>query len=105
MTGRQRLPNRRVSESFSLECAGLRYTATISRFADGTLAEIFLSNHKAGSHADACARDSAIVCSLALQHGVPLAVIAKALLRDSTGRPATPLGAAIDRIIARWGRP
>jgi hypothetical protein len=39
MTARERLPNRRFSETFSLECAGLQYTATISRFDDGRLAE------------------------------------------------------------------
>jgi hypothetical protein len=100
MQRRERLPNRRHSETFNLECNGLAYTATISRFADGRLAEIFLTNHKAGSQADANARDSAVVASLALQHGVPLDVIRRALLRDSHGRPSTPLGAALD-IIAK----
>ena len=47
MTDRQRLPDRRGSETFSLQCAGLNYTATVSHFNDGRLAEIFLSNHKA----------------------------------------------------------
>jgi hypothetical protein len=44
MTARERLPNRRVSESFTFEAGGLSYTATVSRFADGRLAEIFLNN-------------------------------------------------------------
>ena len=46
MSSRVRLPNRRSSESFDFDCLGLSYTATISRFSDGRLAEIFLSNHK-----------------------------------------------------------
>jgi hypothetical protein len=54
---RRRLPDRRASETFTLECAGLQYTATISRFDDGRLGEIFLTNHKAGSAADTAARD------------------------------------------------
>jgi hypothetical protein len=37
---RQRLPARRRSETFELECAGLRYTATIARFRDGRIAEM-----------------------------------------------------------------
>jgi hypothetical protein len=53
MTDRLRLPNRRASESFDLRCGGLRYVATVSRFPDGGLAEIFLTNGKAGSQADA----------------------------------------------------
>jgi hypothetical protein len=79
---RQRLPQRRASETFSLECAGLKYTATVSRFDDGRIGEIFLSNHKAGSHADTAARDSAIVCSIALQFGADIETIRKALCRD-----------------------
>jgi len=63
---------------------------------DGGLAEIFLSNCKAGSHSDAAARDSAVVCSLALQHSVPLETIRRALLRDSRGIASSPLGAALD---------
>jgi hypothetical protein len=98
MSARERLPNRRLSESFTVECGGLRYVATISRLADGHVAEIFNSNHKSGSRADANARDSAVVCSLALQHGVPLEVIRHTLLRDARGNAETPLGAAIDLI-------
>jgi hypothetical protein len=101
---RERLPNRRRCESFSVKCANLAYTATIARFSDGRLAEIFLTNHKQGSHADASARDSAVVCSIALQYGVPLEVIRGALLRDSEGRASTPLGAALDEIAAQEGK-
>jgi ribonucleoside-diphosphate reductase alpha chain len=95
---RERLPSRRFSETFNLECNGLRYAATISRFDDGRLAEIFLANHKSGSQADANARDSAVVCSLALQHSVPVDVIRRALLRDPRGAASTPLGVALDMI-------
>jgi hypothetical protein len=98
MTERERLPDRRASETFALECAGLKYTATISRFADGRLGEIFLSNHKAGSHADTAARDSAIVCSIALQFNADLETIRRALCRDSHGAASGPLGVALDRL-------
>jgi hypothetical protein len=97
MTDRLRPPNRRPSETFNLQCNGLRYIATISRFPDG-VAEIFLGNHKSGSQADANARDSAVVCSIALQHQVPLDAIRKALLRDGWGVASTPLGVALDLI-------
>lgn len=100
MTERHRLPNRRYCETFNFECNGLHYVATVSRFPDGQLAEIFLSNHKSGSQADAAARDSAVVASLALQHGVPAQTITRALLRDSQGRASSPLGAALDLLLA-----
>jgi hypothetical protein len=76
----------------------MRFTATISRFEDGSLAEVFLTNHRAGSDADASACDAAVIASIALQHGVPLEVIRRALMRDSRGKARTPLGAALDLI-------
>jgi hypothetical protein len=96
MTARQRLPNRRASVTFGIKAQGLHFTCTASRFADGTLAEIFLQNHKAGSDAGINAQDCAVVCSLALQHGVPLEVIRRALMRDARGVASSPLGAALD---------
>ena len=96
MSERLRLKNRRASTSFSFECNGLKYLATISRYQDGRLAEIFISNAKAGSHSDSAAKDSAVVCSIALQYGVAVDAIRKALLRDSQGNASGPLGAALD---------
>jgi hypothetical protein len=103
MTARRRLKNRRLSETFAFECNDLRYLATISRFDDGQLAEIFISNAKAGSHSDAAAKDSSVVCSIALQFGVPVDVIRKALLRDAQGRASSPLGAALDSLAVADG--
>jgi hypothetical protein len=95
---RQRLPNRRACENFNFEVAGLRYTATFSRFDDGRIAELFLSNHKSNSAADTNARDAAITFSIAVQHGADPEVIRRALSRDSHGRATGPLGAALDLI-------
>ena len=41
-TIRERLSNRRPSESFNVECNGQDYIATVSHFPDGRLGEIFL---------------------------------------------------------------
>src|SRR5262245_33449013 len=98
MNDRERLANRRASSTFELEVGGLRFTASVSRFTDGRVAEIFLQNHKPGSQSDSNARDSAVAASLALQFGCPLEVLQRAVLRDSAGRPSTPLGAALDLI-------
>jgi ribonucleoside-diphosphate reductase alpha chain len=97
-TARRRLPNRRLCETLNFQCNGLRYTASISRYPDGTLAEIFISNAKAGSHSDAAAKDAAVICSIALQYGVPLDTLRKALLRDPRGVASGPLGVALDMI-------
>jgi ribonucleoside-diphosphate reductase alpha chain len=98
---RERLPNRRFSETFDIEVSGRKYRCTTSHFADGRLAEIFISNNKVFSDSDCAARDSAVVASIALQYGAPLDVLRRALMRDSNGRPNGPLGTALDRIAGR----
>src|SRR5207302_445488 len=95
---RERLPNRRAAETFDLESGGLAYTATYARFADGRVAEIFLRNHKTNSMADTLAKDCAVVCSIALQFGIPLDTIRRALMRDAKGQASGPLAAALDLI-------
>jgi hypothetical protein len=101
MSRRLRFPNRRASERFTFECNGIRYIATVSRYPNGDLAEVFLGNGKAGSHADAAAKDSAVVCSLAFRHGVPVETIRHALLPDARGNPSSPLGCGLDLLEER----
>jgi hypothetical protein len=102
MSARTRLPNRRASQQFAFVCNDLKYVATVSFFPDGRLAEIFLGNAKAGSHSDSAAKDSAVVCSIALQHGVSVDVSRHALLRDARGVASSSLGVALD-LIAKGG--
>jgi hypothetical protein len=98
MSTRQRLPNRRGSTTFDIEVAGLNYKATVSYFSDGRLAEIFVSNHKAGNASDVAARDAGILVSLCLQHNCPVETIARALSRNSDGSASGVIGAVLDKI-------
>jgi hypothetical protein len=98
MIARRRLPNRRFSENFDLEFAGLKYKVTVSRFRDGTPAEAFISNHKAGNASDVAARDAGILLSLLLQHGCPVEAIARAVSRNSDGSASAVVGAVLDQI-------
>jgi hypothetical protein len=104
MTVRKRLPDRRANESLTFELGNLRFTATVSRFADGRIGELFLNNQKSGNQADTNACDAAIVLSFALQHGVEIEAIRKALCRDGRGRALGPIGAALD-LLAGGGAP
>jgi hypothetical protein len=99
MSTRERLPQRRASETFSLECADLKYTATISRFEDGRIGELFLSNTKPSSQSDVNARDASVAASLALQFGCPLETLRRALLRDAGGNASSPLDVALDQLM------
>jgi hypothetical protein len=94
---RERLPDRRANESFTFELNGLRFTATLSRFPDGRIGELFLNNHKFGNQSDTNARDAAILLSFALQHGADLETIRRALCRDSQGRALGPIAEATVR--------
>jgi hypothetical protein len=98
---RQRLPNRRDSETFSFSWLVMSFTASISRYSDGKLAEIFLASPKVGTHADIAGRDGAVVASRALQHGVLVETLRRALLRDSQGIASGPLGVALDIVDGR----
>jgi hypothetical protein len=98
MSLRTRLPNRRLCESFTFELDGLRFTASVGRFADGRIGELFLTNHKSGNQSDTNARDASIILSFALQHGADINEIRKALCRNSEGRALGPVGAALDRL-------
>jgi hypothetical protein len=93
---RQRLPNRRSHWLCRFECDGQSFTGGIGRFDDSRIAEIFINGAKVGSAAEANAQDSAIVASLALQHGCPLETIRHALAR--TGGSAGPLAALLDQV-------
>jgi hypothetical protein len=100
MSGRLCLPNRRASTSFDVEVAGLRYKVTASRFPNGQLAEIFVSNHKAGSGSDVAARDAGILASLCLQYGCDVETVAQALSRNTDGSASGVIGIVLDTIIA-----
>jgi hypothetical protein len=103
VTGRERLSNRRASVTFSFEAGGLAYTATVSRFSDGRIGELFINNHRSNSGADTNARDAAIAFSIAVQHGADPEVIRRALCRNSDGSASGPLGMALDLIAADQG--
>ena len=95
---REPLPLRRASETFELAFGGLAlpHTITIGFYDDGRIGEIFINGGKSGEVVEAIARDSAVVLSMALQHGVPIETIAHAITRNSQGEPQTIIGAIID---------
>ena len=100
-TARERLPNRRASEVFDFEAMNLRFTASISRYPDGRIAELFIDNHKAGSAIGTLVRDAAIIFSFAVQHGADPEAIRRALCRDCQGRALGPIAEALDVVMGR----
>jgi hypothetical protein len=93
---RERLPNRRAHTLLNIEAGGFRYVAGVGHYDDGRLAEIFLTAEKGGTAIDDAARDSAVVASIALQHGVNPDMLRRALMRSGNGAASGPLGTLLD---------
>lgn len=75
----------------------MKYIAGLGRERpDAPISEVFLNVGKTGEQAETLARDSAVLLSLALQHGVPLTTIGHALTRNADGSPSGPIGALVD---------
>jgi hypothetical protein len=96
---RDRLPNRRDAITTAFERDGSQYQMTVGFYPDGRAGEIFLNHDRGDSLLDVLTSDAAILASLALQHGCTLETIAHALKRDARGVAASPIGAALDKII------
>lgn len=95
---RELLPPRRSSENVEIESNGITMTITVGRYPDGRPGEAFVSDIKAGTHADALLRDAAIILSIALQYGAPVATFSGAVTRNPDGSSASFMGALVDHL-------
>lgn len=93
---RDELPGRRQADTFDFQHEALKFTASVGRYADGRIGEVFLNCVKLGTAADNNARDAAIAVSIALQHGVPLGTLRHAMTRNADGAPSSPIGHLLD---------
>jgi hypothetical protein len=90
----------------NFEFGGIRYTAGVGHFGDGSPGEIFLNPiGKVGTDLDAHAREAAITASLCLQHGCPLDALRKALTRIANGGPGSALSYILDQLAAEVPSP
>lgn len=95
---REALPNRRETQTFKFEFAGIRHHCSVSHYPDGRPAELFIDAGKVASGVQNIMRDGAILISLALQHGCPVETLRHAMTRDDIGSAASPLGALLDLV-------
>ena len=99
---RATLPNRRPSETFATDWQGHPFTVTVGRDPrSGRASEVFSDTVK-GGQMQATIADACVLISIALQHGVPPAALAKSLSRvpdliNGAGAdlPGSPIGAII----------
>ena len=96
LRARHALPARRASETLDFSHDGIRYTLTVGTYPDGRPGEVFIDGPKAGSGAQVNATDAAVILSIAMQHGVPVATLRAAVSRNAAGEPTGPIGAVLD---------
>jgi hypothetical protein len=102
---RVRLPNRRRAETRELTIGNLTLTATVGFDPAWRPVEVFLCGAKDGSGLAAILDDTSVVISVALQHGIRAAALAKSIARIPENlegpaiKPASPIGAALDLLV------
>ena len=97
---RRTLPQRRAAETFHVRFWNQPFTVTVGFYTDGTPGEVFIDSGKTGQDIQSTARDTAVVLSLALQHGTPIETIRHAVTRTDSGEAASILGAIVDALPA-----
>ena len=95
---RRRPPPRRRNTVARIAAGAVAAHASVGFDDGGRPAEIFLrptGGAKSGSEVDFLLDDLAVVISVALQHGVPAAALARSISRGPDGAPSTIAGAAL----------
>jgi len=95
---RRVLPQRRHCETETIRWADKLWEFSVGFFPDGSPAEIFVNGAKVGSEREALARDACVAVSIALQHGTPVDVLARAMLAESDGEPSSIIGAIVKHL-------
>lgn len=105
---RARLPHRReaITEEIAVSTPDggeTRFQATVGLDpATGAAREVFLSGARDGSMLAAILDDASVVISVALQHGVPLAALAKSVRREPHDSVVGAALAMLERIDAEF---
>ncbi|SRR6266478_9144565 len=93
------LPSRRYHETIRLEHWGMKYVVGLGRANQDTpVTEVFINCGRSGEQSETLASDSAVILSIALQYGVPIVALQRAITREQNGEPAGPMGKIIDLI-------
>jgi hypothetical protein len=99
---RQRLPNRRQNEVVDITFRGAEYRIAFTRLASGRIAEVFCDPYRVACDVAEDSRDSGLVLSVALQHGVPVDALRATVSRER-GRPTSLSGHILDLLASESG--
>ena len=101
---REKLPMRRGAIVFDFFAQKREHTISVTPYADGRPAEIFIRAAKRGSAVDADMHDFGVLLSFALQYGVPFEKLSEAIARDATGAPEGFVGELLDELQNNLGK-
>lgn len=97
---RERLPNRRLCETYEFDRNGLKYTVSYGRQnVGGPIRELFITAGKSGADVEAVMCDASTVVSIALQNHVTPVELAHSITRNQDGTPASPIGEVLDHMV------
>jgi ribonucleoside-diphosphate reductase alpha chain len=105
---RRRMPDEREAITHHFSIADHDGYITVGKYEDGSPGEVFMKMAKQGSTVAGLMDSRAICMSLALQHGVPLQVMADKLSHmrfepsGFTGNPEIPMAKSIVDYLVRW---
>ena len=102
---RERLPDRRQSETVDLWHGRRRYHLAIGEYPDGRPAEVFLHGAKPGSDTDLLCDDIGVLMSRLLQHGDDPASLAAGIGRLGNGEPSSIVGLIADILALKAAGP
>lgn len=96
MSHRMSLKSRRRHDVSEFNFHGNDYTLGVGYFDNGDAAEVFLDCRKVNSESFCIARDASIMLSIALQYGVPIDILRKAITREENGEASSVTGKMLD---------
>ena len=105
---RRRLPDTREATTHHFSIAGHDGYITVGKYEDGSPGEVFMKMAKQGSTVSGLMDSLAICMSIALQHGVPLEIMADKLSHmrfdpsGFTANPEIPMAKSIVDYVVRW---
>ena len=105
---RRRLPKERVGITHKFQVGAHEGYITVGLFEDGTPGELFIRMSKEGSTVSGFADSFAIVCSMALQYGVPLSTLVRKFSHmrfvpdGMTGNRNIPMAKSVVDYVFRW---
>ncbi len=97
---RERLPDRRQSETLDLHYGGRRFHLTVGEYNDGRLGEVFIHGAKPGSDTDLLCDDIGVLVSRLLQFGDDPASLSLGVGRLGDGKSAASIIGAVADVLA-----